>query len=137
MVAAFFAYDWWAATPLRFGMRRDFILNRHWTPRPAALGWVLGMLLVQLAAADWLMRGHRWRLRGLVILGQTALVLYFLHQIIALTLVRDGLGWRFNTWPTFWLANAVFVVVLVGCGWAWREVRSRIARAGPAPALPG
>jgi uncharacterized membrane protein len=138
MVAAFFAYDWWAATPLRFGMRRDFILNRHWTPRLPALGWILGMLLVQLAAAHWVMRRHRRRLQWLVILGQTALVLYFLHQIVALTLVRDWLGWRFNTWPAFWLANAVFVGVLVGCGWTWREVRSRMARANsPAPASPG
>jgi len=138
MVAAFFVYDWWAATPLRFGMRRDFILNRHWTPRPAALGWVLGMLLIQLAAAHWLMQRFRSWLHWLVILGQTALVLYFLHQIMALTVVRDGLGWRFNAWPAFWLANAVFVVALVGCGWVWREVRSRLGRVQrPAPASPG
>jgi peptidoglycan/LPS O-acetylase OafA/YrhL len=128
MVAAFFVHDWWAGTPQPFGMRRDFILNRHWTPRPAALPWVLGMLLLQLAAAYWAMHRHRWQLRWLVILGQTALVLYFLHQIIALTLVRDWLGWRFNAWPAFWLANTVFVVALVGCGWTWRELRGRIAR---------
>lgn len=129
MVAAFLVYDWWTGTPLRFGMRRDFILNRHWTPRPAALLWVFGMLLVQLATAYWAMERHRWRLPWLVILGQTALVLYFLHQIVALTLVREWLGWRLNAWPAFWLGNAVFVALLVGCGWIWRELRGRIAQA--------
>jgi uncharacterized membrane protein len=127
LVAAFFVHDWWAGTPQPFGMRRDFILNRHWTPRPAALLWVLGMLLLQLAAAYWVVHRRRWQVRWLVILGQTALVLYFLHQIVALTLVREWLGWRFNAWPAFWLANAVFVVALVGCGWIWRELRERLA----------
>lgn len=125
LVTAFFVHDWWAGTPRTFGLQRDFILNRHWTPRPAALPWVLGMLLLQLAAAYWVMHRHRWPLRGLVILGQTALVLYFLHQIVALTLVKEWLGWRFNAWPAFWLANAAFVVLLVGCGWTWRTLRAR------------
>jgi len=129
MVLAFFTYDRWAGTPMRFGMRRDFILNYHWTPRPVVLLWVLGMVLLMLAAAHWVMERRRLRLTWLVILGQTALPLYFLHQIIAFTLVREWLGWRFNAWPSFWLANAVFAVVLIGCGWAWRAIRGRIERA--------
>jgi uncharacterized membrane protein len=138
MVAAFFVYDAWAGTPLRFGMRRDFILNRHWTPRPPALLWILGMVLLMLAAAYWAMERRRWRLPWLVTLGQTALFLYFFHQVIAFTLVKEWLGWRFASWPRFWLANAVFVALLVGCGWAWREVRSRFARARrPVLASPG
>jgi len=128
MVVAFFVYDWWAATPMRFGMRRDFILNRHWTPRGAALLWVLGMVLLMLAAAYWAMERRRWRLPWLVILGQTALFLYFFHQIIVYTLVKEWLGWRFNAWPWFWLANAVLVTVLIACGWAWRQIKSRTER---------
>jgi uncharacterized membrane protein len=129
LVAAFFVYDWLAATPMRFGMRRDFILNRHWTPRPDALLWVLGMVLVMLGAAYWAMERRRLRLPWLVVLGQTALFLYFIHQVLAYTLARQWLGWRFDTWPGFWLANAVFAVLLVGLGWAWREGRRRAARA--------
>ena len=128
MVVAFFVYDWLAATPMRFGMRRDFILNQHWTPRPVALLWVLGMVLLMLAAAYWAMERRRLRLPWLVILGQTALALYFIHQVIAYTLVKEWLGWRFQAWPRFWLANALFVLVLIGCGWAWRALRDRIAR---------
>jgi uncharacterized membrane protein len=128
LVVAFFVYDWWAASPMRFGMRRDFILNRHWTPRLPALLWIFGVLLLQLAAAYWVMERRGWRPRWLVVLGQTALALYFFHQIIAYTLVKEWLGWRFNAWPAFWLANAVFLVLLVGAAWAWRELRGRIVR---------
>jgi uncharacterized membrane protein len=137
MVAAFFVYDWWAATPMRFGTRRDFILNNHWTPRGAALLWVLGMVLLLLGAAYWAMERRRWRLPWLVVLGQTAMFLYFFHQIIAFTLVKQRWGWHFDTWPQFWLANAVFVAGLVACGWAWRELRRwRPRRRRPALAAP-
>ena len=59
MVAAFFVYDWWAASPMRFGLRRDFILNRHWIPRGAALLWVLWVfegltLLTHIAALGFI-----------------------------------------------------------------------------------
>jgi peptidoglycan/LPS O-acetylase OafA/YrhL len=128
MVAAFFVYDWWAATPMRFGTRRDFILNNHWTPRGAALLWVLGMVLLLPGITYWAMERRRWRLRWLVILGQTAMFLYFFHQIIAFTLVKQRWGWHVDTWPQFWLANAVFVAGLVGCGWAWSELRAWRAR---------
>jgi len=124
MILAFLVYDVWAHTPVRFGMKRDFILNRHWTPRGPALLWVLGMVLLPLATAYWVMERRGWRLRWLVLLGQTALFLYFVHQIIAYRLVAQWLGWRFDTWPTFWAANLVFVIALVGLGWAWRALKA-------------
>jgi peptidoglycan/LPS O-acetylase OafA/YrhL len=128
LVAAFFAYDWWAASPMRFGMRRDFILNNHWTPRGASLLWVFGMVLLLLAAAYWAMERRRWRLPWLVVLGQTAMFLYFFHQIIAYALVKQRLGWHSESWLQFWVANAVFLAALVGCGWVWRELRGWRAR---------
>jgi peptidoglycan/LPS O-acetylase OafA/YrhL len=138
LVAAFFVHDWWAATPVRFGMRRDFILNRHWTPRPAALLWVLGMVLLMLAVAYWAMERRRLRLPWLVLLGRTAMFLYFIHQVLAYTLVRQWLGWRFDTWPRFWVANALFAVLVIGLGWAWREIRGRtVGMWRPAPQPPG
>jgi uncharacterized membrane protein len=128
MILAFLLYDVWAGTPVRFGMKRDFILNRHWTPRGPALLWVLGMVLLPLAIAYWVMERRGWRLRWLVILGQTALFLYFVHQIIAYRLVGQWLGWRFDAWPAFWAANVVFVTALVGLGWAWRKIKAWAAR---------
>jgi hypothetical protein len=128
MVVAFFLYDWWAASPMRFGMRRDFILNRHWTPRGAALLWVLGMTLAMLAAAFWIWERRQWRLRALVILGQTALFLYFLHQVIVYTIVRNWLGWRFPGWPAFCLANAVLLLGLLGAGRAWLDLKRALRR---------
>ena len=49
----------------------------------------------------------------LVLLGQTAMMLYFVHQMIELTLVNELLGIRMTSWPVYWISNAVFVVVLV------------------------
>jgi uncharacterized membrane protein len=138
MVVAFFAIDWWLATPVRFGLKRDFILNNHWIPRGVALLWVLGALLVLLGAAYWLLEARRVRLPWLALLGQTALFLYFIHQLIALPLVNQRLGWRFNSWPSFTAANAVFLLLLIGLGWGWRElrgpVRAMLRRARTVPA---
>ena len=129
LVLAFFVHDWWRDTPMRFGTRRDFILNRHWTPRGAALLWVLGMVSLMLAGAYVVWERWRWRLRPLIVLGQTALFLYFIHQVIAYTLVKGRLGWHFDDWPRFWAANAVFMVALLGLGWAWQEIKGRTIRA--------
>jgi surface polysaccharide O-acyltransferase-like enzyme len=141
LLLAFVVYDWWAATPVRLGLSRDFLLNRHRTPRGASLFWVFGMLFVGLGLSYWAMEVRRWRLRWLVVLGQTALFLYFVHQIIVYPLVNQWLGWRFNGWPGFCLANLALVVVLVGLAWAWREVRPRVRAwrpwsPAPAPATP-
>jgi uncharacterized membrane protein len=125
MVTIFFLYDWWAATPTRFGMRRDFILNRHWTPRGVSLLWILGSLSVLLGAAYWLVERRRWSVPWLVTLGQTALFLYFAHQVVEYTIVKQWLGWHVEDWPRFWLANVLFVVLLVAIGGAWRAIRKR------------
>jgi uncharacterized membrane protein len=124
MIAVFFVADWWLATPVRFGLKRDLILNRHWIPQGPALLWVLGVVLVMLAVAYWVMEVRRVRLPWLALLGRTALFLYFVHQLIALPLVSKSLGWRFNAWPAFLLANTVFMVVLIGLGWGWERVRT-------------
>ena len=126
LVAVFLAWDWWMATEVRFGMKRDYILNRHWTPRGIALAWVLGSVLLMLAAAYWVWEVRRLRLRWLIVLGQTALFLYFIHQILAYTFVRNWLEWRFNTWPGFWVANAVFMVVLLALGTAWMNLKKKL-----------
>jgi hypothetical protein len=126
LLAAFVLYDWWAATPVRLGLSRDFLLDRHRTPRGASLFWIFGVLFTGLAATYWVMEVRRLRLPWLVVLGQTALSLYFIHQVIVYTLVNQWLGWRFNSWPEFWLANAVLMIAVVGLGWAWRELRPRV-----------
>ena len=50
MLVAFVTWDWWAQTPTRLGMKRDFILNHHWTPRGPSLLWVFGTLWLTLGA---------------------------------------------------------------------------------------
>jgi len=124
-VGAYFAWDWWMQTHPRFGFKRDFILNRHWTPRGATNLLVIGGVACLLAAAYWIMGVKKRELRWLAILGQTALMLYFLHQLIVLTLVNQTLGLRFNNWALYWTANAALMVLLVYLGKAWLEIKRR------------
>jgi len=131
LLAAFVVYDWWAATPVRMGLSRDFLLDRHRTPRGASLFWIFGVLFTGLPLTYWVMEVRRLRLAWLVVLGQTAMFLYFIHQVIVYTLVNQLLGWRFNAWPSFLLANAVLLVAVAGLGWAWHEIRPRLRGALP------
>jgi uncharacterized membrane protein YhaH (DUF805 family)/uncharacterized membrane protein len=116
-------YDWFAQTANRWTFKRDYILNNHWTPRGASTVWILGMIGVLMAVFYYLAEVRRVRLTWLVTLGRTALVLYFLHQLIVLTLVNQRLGMRFNDWWLYGLANLVLMGVLLGIGRLWLDLR--------------
>ena len=122
-VAWLFAYDWWAQTQKRFTFMRDFILNHHWTPRGATVVWVIGMVFCLLALFYYLAEIRRIRMTWLVTLGQTALFLYFVHQLIVYTLVNQHLHLKFNNWWLYGLANVVLMFVLLGLGRGWIEVK--------------
>ncbi len=122
-VAWLFAYDWWAQTPKRFTFMRDFILNDHWTPRGASAVWVIGMVFCLMALFYYLAEIRRLRMTWLVTLGQTALFLYFVHQLIVLTLVNQHLHLKFNNWGYYGLANLLLMFLLLGLGRGWIEVK--------------
>jgi len=63
----------------------------------------------------------------LAVLGRTALMLYFVHQIIVLSIVHEWLGVTLTTWWEYWSANAVLVVALLGLGHAWLWFKARAA----------
>ena len=119
------AAEWrWPSAP-HVGFTRDPGLNGHWIPGPITIVWILGTVLVLLSLFYWLCEVRGWRPHWLVVLGQTALMLYFVHQIIAYSLVSKWLQTSFKSWPLFWLANAGLVVVCIGLGYAWKAIRSR------------
>ena len=125
---AFVAYDVWMHTPVRFGFMRDFIVNRHWTPRGVTLFWV-GVVLFGTTPAAWYLMDYRgWAPRWLVELGQTAMMLYFVHQIIVFTIVKHWLGVSFRSWLGYWVANVVLLVLLLYIGKAWLWIRPRLRR---------
>jgi uncharacterized membrane protein len=130
-------WEWLVPTTPRFGFPRDYTLNRHWTPRGATLLLIAGGLAWILAAMYWVTERRGHRLHALVVLGQTAMMLYVVHQVIELLLVRKALGWRFNDWTLYTLALAGFLVVLLYLGLAWQIARSaRFGRGSPATGLP-
>jgi uncharacterized membrane protein len=122
-IAWLFAYDWWANTPKRFTFMRDYILNNHWTPRGASVVWVIGMTFCLMALFYYLAEVRGVRMTWLVTLGQTALFLYFIHQLIVLTLVNQHLHMKFNNWWYFGAANLLLLILLLGLGRWWIEVK--------------
>jgi uncharacterized membrane protein len=126
-IAWLLAYDWWAHTPNRFQFKRDFLLNNHWTPRGATSVWVIGITFCLMALFYYLAEVRRFRMTWLVTLGQTALILYFVHHLIVLTLVNQRLHLRFNNWWHYGFANLVLLFLLLALGRLWLEVK-RISR---------
>ena len=117
--------EWrWPSTP-RIGFTRDLGLNNHWIPGPITIVWILGTVLVLLAGFYWLCEVRGWRPGWLIVLGQTALTLYFLHQIIAYSLLNRWLHVNFRSWAMFWAANLALMLVCVGLGYGWSAVKAR------------
>ncbi len=134
-IAWLFVYDWWARTPNRWMFKRDFILNNHWTPRGATTVWVIGMVFCVMALFYYLAEIRRLRMTWLVTLGQTALFLYFLHHLIVLTLVNQHLHLMFNNWWRYGVANLLLMLLLLGVGRGWLELKRLYRARAPALAL--
>ena len=122
-VAWLFVYDWWNQTPKRFTFMRDYVLNHHWTPRGASVVWVIGMVFCLMALFYYLAEIRQIRMTWLVTLGQTALFLYFVHQLIVLRVVNQFFHLKFNNWWLFAIANLVLMFALLGLGRGWIEVK--------------
>jgi len=130
----------WPSFP-HIGFTRDRVLNHHWIPAPITTVWILGTVFLMLAFFYWLCERRGWRpdshnvvssltSRWLVVLGQTALMLYFVHQVIAYTLLGErGLPFsvqlNFHRWWEFWLANAALVAACVVLGYGWQAIKAR------------
>ena len=125
LMLAAVAAEWrWPSKP-HIGFTRDPGLNGHWIPGPITIVWILGTVFVLLSLFYWLCEVRGWRPRWLIVLGQTALMLYFVHQIIAYSFVSKWLQTNFKSWPLFWISNAALVVVCIGLGYAWKAIRAR------------
>lgn len=133
-LAAFLVHDAVAGTQPRLAFTRDFVVNRHWTPRGVTTLWVSGLVGGGLALSYAAVEALGWRLTWLVTLGRTALLLYFLHHFLVLTLVSNGLGMRAMTWPQYGVMNVVLMGVLLGLGRAWLEIKARRHSRPAAPA---
>jgi uncharacterized membrane protein len=136
-LVAFAAWEWWVPTTPRFGFGRDLGhgLNHYWTPRGVTTFLIIGGVAWVLALSYWLMRLRGRELPWLVTLGQTALPLYFIHQLIEETLIHRTLGLRFNNWIVYWSASVALIVLCVYVGRAWLAVKPRVrALAGLAAA---
>jgi len=127
-LAAYGLHEWWIPTVPRFGFNRDlgFGLNHYWTPRGVTTFLIVAGTAWLLALCYWLMEVRRWELPWLVTLGRTALILYFVHQVIEETIIHRALGLRFNNWIVYWTATVALIVLCVYMGRAWLAVKPRL-----------
>lgn len=106
------------------GFKRDFILNGYWTPGGSTAVWITGAVLATLAAARWLVEVRGLPAGWLVALGRTAFMIYFVHQLIVLTLVHQTLGVTMTRWWVFWAGNAALIAGLVVLARVWIPLRA-------------
>ena len=133
--AAYAGWEWWIPTTPRFGFPRDIGLNNYWNPRGVTTFLIIGGVAWVLAGSFWLMQRRGWELPWLVTLGQTALPLYFIHQLIEETLIHRALGIVFHSWVLYWAANVALIVLCVYIGRAWLVLKPHLrATVGLAPA---
>ncbi|HEV8584799.1 MAG TPA: heparan-alpha-glucosaminide N-acetyltransferase domain-containing protein [Methylomirabilota bacterium] len=124
MVLAVLAELVWPSTP-HIGFTRDAGINNHWIPAPITALWILGVVFVLLAFFYWLCEVRGWRPGWMVMLGQTALMLYFVHQIIAYTILGEGwLHLNFHQWWEFWAANFGLILACVALGYTWQAIKA-------------
>lgn len=125
-LAVYAAWEWWIPTAATFGFRRDFTLNRYWTPRGVTTFLIIGGIALLLAGCYWLMERRRWDAPWLVTLGQTALMLYFTHQIIEEVIAHRMFGLRFHSWLAYGTATLALVILCVYLGRIWLAIKARI-----------
>jgi uncharacterized membrane protein len=125
MLAAVHAEWIWPSTP-HIAFTRDRVLNHHWIPAPITAVWILGTVFVYLAFFYWLCEVRGWRPQWLIVLGQTALMLYFVHQVIAYTIL--GERWLHVTLHSWWKFTLLNLDLMLGCialGYAWQAIKAR------------
>lgn len=127
LVAAWAAWWRWTPTAPPLDFWRDFSLNRHWTPRGMTTVLIVGGVALLLAGCYWLMERRRWELPWLVTLGQTALMLYFTHQVIEELIVHRMLGVQFRSALAYGTATLALVVLCVYLGRAWLALKPRVS----------
>lgn len=123
--AAFLPLELGLGGAWRFTSRHDLVLNQYWSPGGVTVLWILGVIFTALPVTFYVMTVRGVGARWLVTLGQQALVLYFVHQILVLTLLRQRAGVRFESWWAYALANALLVAALVPLARLWPEAKRR------------
>lgn len=128
-MAGALAWDLAVGVSPALAFKRDFILNSYWTPRGTTTVWILGAVLAVLALTRWLVEVRGLEVGWPALLGRAAFMIYFVHQLIVLTLVHQQLGVTMTRWWVFCLANAALLAGLVGLARAWLPQRAMLKQA--------
>jgi uncharacterized membrane protein len=110
---------------VNFNLQQDYIINGHWLPGSHAIFWIFGMIFTGFAVMyRMFVHGNRY-LQWLVILGQSALLLYVIHLLIIVGISDRLLGLRINQWWQFIVSSVSLVVALVFIASRYRLLKQR------------
>lgn len=117
---------WLGNAPWHFSNSRDIAINKYLNPGAVTCLFILGYIFSVLPLAHYMMEVRRCRPGWLLALGRHSLMLYFVHHVIALTLLHQRLGLLIHSWWLFALANVALVALLVGLAQLWPAVKQRV-----------
>src|SRR3989339_35564 len=87
----------------------DYVFNGYWVPNYITFFWIVGMIFVLLSLTYYALaiKGRQWQ--WLATLGQTALILYFVHHLVALVLISQLWGWTTGS-------MIIYIIEYIFCG---------------------
>ena len=109
----YFALNMMQGNILNFSIYRDYILNGHWVPSSITVFWIIGITLTVFAVM-YRMFANRYRyLHWLIVLGQSAFILYVAHLLIIVSIADRLYSLRIHQWWLFIAFNIVLVMAMV------------------------
>jgi len=110
---------------VNFNLQQDYIINGHWLPRSHTIFWIFGMILTGFAVMYRMFeQGNRY-FQWLVILGQSALLLYVVHLLIIVGIADRLFGLRIDQWWPFIVLNVSLLAVLVFIAVKYKHLKYR------------
>lgn len=119
LIAIFAVYHFLFVAGPAFVFDYDYNLNNHWSPNIVTLFWIIGMIFLLFGLAYFLLEARKIKVRWLIVLGQSAFFIYFLHHLVGLNFLSDFLGVRFGLMATFVLFDIIFIGFLAISGKCW------------------
>ncbi|MFO7603966.1 MAG: heparan-alpha-glucosaminide N-acetyltransferase domain-containing protein [Gammaproteobacteria bacterium] len=124
-VAIYFAINVAQGNLINFNIGRDYLINGHWLPSSTTMFWIIGMLLLCFAAVYRCFENRYRYLDGLIVLGQSAFVLYVVHLLIIIGIAHRGFELRINHWWLFVGFNLLLVGALLIAAGRYRALSAQ------------
>jgi uncharacterized membrane protein len=109
----YFALNMMQGGILNLNLYNDYILNGHWLPSSRTVFWIIGVILLTFSIMYRMFANQNRYLYWLIVLGQSAFIIYVVHLLIIVSLADRFYSLRINQWWYFVAFNVVLVMAMV------------------------